>query len=258
MPVALTAATASRRRQWTQDLTRTPSHRRRFLLWRQRRLHRGAATPRYAANLASVDAELAGLLRRASSDADARREAARGPVLGAHRLAAPPTANWSSALDGDWRRRRAPSVDQIAPRREAAGAPAPTDVHAAPTRDSVRALMMIRAYRMRGHLARRARSARPARRAKHHEELDPATYGFTEADLDRQIFLDNVLGPGDTRRCARSSAILQQHLLRRRSASSSCTSPIPSRRRWIQERIEGPDKEISFTREGKTRDPRRS
>ena len=37
----------------------------------------------------------------------------------------------------------------------------------------------------------------------------------------------------------------------RRSASSSCTSPIRRRRRWLQERIEGPDKEITFTREGK-------
>ena len=35
------------------------------------------------------------------------------------------------------------------------------------------------------------------------------------------------------------------------SASSSCTSPIPAEKAWIQERIEGPDKEIAFTREGK-------
>ena len=27
-----------------------------------------------------------------------------------------------------------------------------------------------------------------------HPELDPATYGFTDADMDRPIFLDNVLG----------------------------------------------------------------
>ena len=35
------------------------------------------------------------------------------------------------------------------------------------------------------------------------------------------------------------------------SASSSCTSPIPAQKAWIQERIEGEDKDIPFTREGK-------
>ena len=29
---------------------------------------------------------------------------------------------------------------------------------------------------------------------KDHEELDPRSYGFTEADYDRKIFLDHVLG----------------------------------------------------------------
>ncbi len=37
----------------------------------------------------------------------------------------------------------------------------------------------------------------------------------------------------------------------RPSASNSCTYPIRLRKAWIQERIEGKDKEIAFTREGK-------
>jgi 2-oxoglutarate dehydrogenase E1 component len=37
-----------------------------------------------------------------------------------------------------------------------------------------------------------------------HPELDPRSYGFTEADMDRPIFLDNVLGLS-TRRSGRSS-----------------------------------------------------
>ena len=57
--------------------------------------------------------------------------------------------------------------------------------------DGLRALMLIRAYRIRGHLAAdldplgmREDDPRP--------ELDPASYGFTEADMDRPIFLDTI------------------------------------------------------------------
>src|SRR6185437_5324618 len=61
------------------------------------------------------------------------------------------------------------------------------------TRDSVRALMMIRAYRMRGHLYANLDplGLEPQR---DHEELHPSTYGFQESDYDRSIFIDHVLG----------------------------------------------------------------
>jgi succinyl-CoA synthetase alpha subunit len=74
-----------------------------------------------------------------------------------------------------------------------------------------RRIMMIRAYRMRGHLhanldplgSSRARSFRAdVRKAS----SIPRAYGFTEADLDRKIFIDNVLGfTSNTRPCARCS-----------------------------------------------------
>ena len=51
-------------------------------------------------------------------------------------------------------------------------------------------------------------------------------------------------------RSARSSASSTGPTARR-SASSSCTSPILAEKAWIQERIEGKDKEISFTAEGR-------
>ena len=61
------------------------------------------------------------------------------------------------------------------------------------TRDSVRAIMLIRAYRVRGHLHAKLDpldiNPRP-----NDQELHPSHYGFTEADWDRKIFLDNVLG----------------------------------------------------------------
>ena len=94
--------------------------------------------------------------------------------------------------------------------------------------DSVRALMLIRVYRVRGHLMASFDPLGLEGR-KYHPELDPKTYGFTEADMDRPIFLDNVLGleTATLRQivagaCARPTAA--------RSASSSCTSSTRTRR----------------------------
>ena len=58
---------------------------------------------------------------------------------------------------------------------------------------SLRALMLIRSYRVRGHLEAQL-DPLGLQHPKPHAELDPATYGFTDADLDRPIFIDNVLG----------------------------------------------------------------
>ncbi|MES2253067.1 MAG: 2-oxoglutarate dehydrogenase E1 component [Pseudomonadota bacterium] len=61
------------------------------------------------------------------------------------------------------------------------------------TLKSLRALMMIRAYRVRGHLASNLDPLQ-IEKPKYHPELDPARYGFDESNMDSQIFLDNVLG----------------------------------------------------------------
>ena len=118
------------------------------------------------------------------------------------------------------------------------------------TRDSIRAIMMIRAYRMRGHLhadldpleAQAAEDRRPS--------SIPATYGFTEADYDRKIFIDNVLGlefahhPGD-------AGDPDSAPIARRSASSSCTSPIPRTRPGSRSASRAPTRRSRFTAEGK-------
>src|SRR5690606_20930651 len=61
------------------------------------------------------------------------------------------------------------------------------------TQDSIRALMPIRAYRVMGHLIAELAPLGLTER-KTHRALRPETYGFTEADLDRPIFIDKVLG----------------------------------------------------------------
>ena len=88
-----------------------------------------------------------------------------------------------------------PSIEtKLKAKAETAGTPASaTDVLQA-TRDSVRAIMMIRAYRMRGHLHAKLDPLGIAAPVEDYKELSPEAYGFTEADFDRKIFIDNVLG----------------------------------------------------------------
>ncbi len=122
-----------------------------------------------------------------------------------------------------------------------AGAPAATpgvsveQVHEA-TRLSLRALMLIRTYRVRGHLEARLDPLGIAV-PKAHPELDPATYGFTDADWDTPIFIDNVLG--------RETATLREivDVLRRTYCGSVAVEFMhiqdPKQKAWIQRRIEG-------------------
>ena len=118
------------------------------------------------------------------------------------------------------------------------------------TRDSVRALMMIRAYRIRGHLAAELDPLR-MQEPTDHPELDPKTYGFTEADFDRKIFLDNVLGL-EFATVPEMLAILKRTYCNTIGVEFMHISD-PAEKGWIQERIEGPDKEVSFTPEVRRR-----
>src|SRR5688500_6287984 len=116
------------------------------------------------------------------------------------------------------------------------------------TRDSVRALMLIRAYRVRGHLHANLDPLELAVRGDH-EELHPSHYGFTDADLDRPIFLDNVLGLAFAT-VRESVAILERTYCQTLGVEFMHIAD-PGEKAWIQERIEGPDKEIAFTPEGR-------
>ena len=115
-------------------------------------------------------------------------------------------------------------------------------------KDSIRAIMMIRAYRMRGHLAAQldplgidTRGPQP--------ELDPENYGFTAADMNREIFIDGYLGLD----MATPKQMLD--ILKR----TYCTTigiefmhiSDPEEKSWLQERMEGADKGVKFTPEGK-------
>ena len=94
-----------------------------------------------------------------------------------------------NALDGDWPATEKAIAEKLQGQGGAAAQPgveAPTEesIHRA-TRDSVRALMMIRAYRMRGHLHANLDPLGLEPR-RDHEELHPGTYGFDESRLRPQ------------------------------------------------------------------------
>ncbi|MCR9068329.1 MAG: 2-oxoglutarate dehydrogenase E1 component [Rhodobacteraceae bacterium] len=114
--------------------------------------------------------------------------------------------------------------------------------------DSIRALMLIRAYRIRGHLVADL-DPLGMRDQTPHPELDPKSYGFTEADMDRPIFIDNVLG-------LQMASIRQiVEIVKRTYCGTFALQYMhisnPDEAAWLKERIEGYGKEIAFTKEGR-------
>jgi len=153
-----------------------------------------------------------------------------------------------SALDGDWAAVEKHVGEKIKAKAQANGVELSAEGVQQATRDSVRAIMMIRAYRMRGHFHADLDPLGLAKKSEE-RELDPQSYGFTPADYDRPIFIDNVLG-------LEFSTITQMVAILQRTYCSTWGVEFmhisdPAEKAWIQERIEGPDKEVSFTPEGK-------
>ena len=106
----------------------------------------------------------------------------------------PPKINgeMTAVLDGNWPEDM-PNPKALAGKIEAHLDTKDEAAVRAATLDSIRAIMMIRAYRFRGHLAANL-DPLGIEPPGTHPELDPTSYGFTEADFDRPIFIDNVLG----------------------------------------------------------------
>ncbi|MEK9610780.1 MAG: 2-oxoglutarate dehydrogenase E1 component [Alphaproteobacteria bacterium] len=121
------------------------------------------------------------------------------------------------------------------------------DIRAA-TLDSLRAVMLIRAYRIRGHLIADldplALEEKPL-----HPELDPQTYGFGDDDWDRPIFINYVLGL--------ETATLREIVAQLRKTYCGTIGvefmhiQDPAQKAWIQERIEAIGNKTDFTLRGK-------
>jgi 2-oxoglutarate dehydrogenase E1 component len=159
-----------------------------------------------------------------------------------------------SAVDDSWRRffadldddesavlaeLRGPSWVNPAPRIITNGATAPAEIDDDALRqsaiDSIRALNLIRAYRVRGHLEADLDPLGLEKRGPY-PELDYRSYGFVEADLDREMFINNLLG--------RERATLRQIIAILRETYCGKIGveymhiQVPAERAWIQEKFE--------------------
>ncbi len=203
---------------------------------------------RYEADPSAVDAEWRAFFQSLKDDAGDVTRIARGPSWKRPDWPVPPRDELVASLGGDWTGLEKGIGETIKAKAQAKG----VDVSAAEvqqaTRDSVRALMLIRAYRARGHLHANLDPLGLEPRVDH-EELDPRSYGFAESDYDRPIFIDHVLGL-EFATLREIVAICQRTYCQTLGVEFMHISD-PVQKGWLQERIEGPDKEITFTREGK-------
>jgi len=189
----------------------------------------GEQYARWATNPASVDPSFADLFGALNDEARAVLEDATGASWTPHPLAAAAPA---------------PPPLPVQPPPAALARP---DTRA-DTIASLRALMLIRSYRVRGHLEAKL-DPLGLQVPKPHSELDPASYGFTAADWDRGIFIDNVLG--------RESATLREivTILRETYCGSIGVEFMhiqdPDQKSWIQRRVEGAPWLTAFDRTAK-------
>ncbi|ABM44563.1 2-oxoglutarate dehydrogenase E1 component [Bartonella bacilliformis] len=158
-----------------------------------------------------------------------------------------------SALDGDWSALEKHLGDKLKEKAATGAAqkgetPNQQDMARA-IRDSFNALMMIRAFRTRGHLLAQLDPLRLIKNPEECKELSPEAYGFSPADYERPIFIDNVLGL----EYATIPQILE--ILKRTYCSTIGVEYMhiadPAQKAWIQERIEGSNKQSAFTQEDK-------
>ena len=205
---------------------------------------------RYAADPASVDAQWADFFRSLGEDEMDTKRAAAGPSWARADWPPQPSDDLTAAMTGEW-----PAVPdakgagkKIAEKAAEVGVALSDAQIQRAVLDSIRAIMIIRAYRIRGHLAADLDPLGITERGNH-PELDPESYGFTDADMDRPIFIDKVLGL--------ETASMRQiiEIVKRTYCGTFALQYMhisdPEQATWLKERIEGYGKEIAFTREGR-------
>ena len=121
------------------------------------------------------------------------------------------------------------------------------DLRAA-AQESIRAIQLVRAYRVIGHFEADLDPLKLTPKTPH-PQLDPAYWGFHEAELDRPIFIDGVMGM-ESATPRRMVDILKRTYCGRIGYEFMHINDA-EQKDWLQRRIEGPDKEIVFTAQGK-------
>ena len=114
--------------------------------------------------------------------------------------------------------------------------------------DPLRAIAMIRAYRIRGHLKAKLDPLDLSEKDPH-PELEPSNYGFSPKDWDRPIFIDNALG------FEKASLRQIMEALEKTYCGSIGVEYMhiqdPEQKKWIQNRIEQIHNQTDFTVLGK-------
>ncbi|SMC62918.1 2-oxoglutarate dehydrogenase E1 component [Primorskyibacter flagellatus] len=205
---------------------------------------------RYANDPSAVDEAWQAFFRQLGDDDLSIKADAAGPSWARADWPPLPGDDLTSALTGEWPETTElkGAGDKIKSKAEETGVAVSDDAIKRAVLDSIRALMIIRAYRIRGHLAADL-DPLDIRDETPHPELDAKTYGFTEADMDRPIFIDNVLGL----QIASLRQILE--IVKRTYCGTFALQYMhisdPEQSAWLKERIEGFGKETEFTREGR-------
>jgi len=206
---------------------------------------------RYAADPAAVDQAWAEFFQQlGDAEMDVKAEAT-GPSWARTDWPPVPADDATAALTGEWPvapEEAKGAGKKIKDKAAEKGVSVSDDVIQRAVLDSIRALMLIRAYRIRGHLAADL-DPLGMHGGDPHPELDPKSYGFTDADMDRPIFIDNVLGL----QIASMRQIVE--IVKRTYCGTFAMQYMhisdPEQAAWLKERIEGYGKEIAFTREGR-------
>ena len=205
---------------------------------------------RYASDPNAVDDAWRRFFDTLGDDESAVTREAAGPSWARGDWPPQPNDDLTAALTGEWAAE--PEARDAGKKIAAKAAEKGVDVSDEQIKravlDSVRALMLIRAYRIRGHLIAEL-DPLGLRDHGHRPELDPKSYGFTEADMDRPIFIDKVLGL----EMASLRDILA--IVKRTYCGTFALQYMhisdPEQAGWLKERIEGYDKEIRFTQNGR-------
>ncbi|MGH1376286.1 MAG: 2-oxoglutarate dehydrogenase E1 component [Alphaproteobacteria bacterium] len=114
--------------------------------------------------------------------------------------------------------------------------------------DSVHALMLIRSYRFRGHLLANL-DPLGMKEIGDHPELHPEHYGFTDADYDRPIYINGMLGMEQA--TMREIYAALREIYAGTIGVEYMHLSDPDERCWIQERIEEQRNKTEFSVEGK-------
>jgi 2-oxoglutarate dehydrogenase E1 component len=197
----------------------------------------------YLANPASVDPEWQAYFAGLGEQGLSPTQLGRGPAWQRDRKPGIPGDDLTGALSGQ----TAPLPKPAKPGAKG-GAPAEGPNARAVAQDSIRAIQLVRAYRIIGHLAADLDPLKITPRQSH-PQLDPAFYGFRDAEMDKPIFIDGVMGMESA--SPRQIVDLLKRTYCGQIGYEFMHITDAEQKDWLQRRIEGPDKDIAFTPEGK-------